>query len=30
MEDMDLIIIPKTRTVDVNPESPNVATSIVK
>ena len=30
MEDMDLIIIPKTRTVDVNPESPNFATSIVK
>ena len=30
MEDMDLIIIPRTRTVDVNPASPNVATSIVK
>ena len=30
MEDMDLIIIPKTRTLDVNPESPNIATSIVK
>ncbi len=30
MEDMDLIIIPKTRTVDVNPLSPNVATSVVK
>jgi clan AA aspartic protease len=30
MEDMDLIIIPKTRTVDVNPASPNFATSIVK
>jgi clan AA aspartic protease len=30
MEDMDLIIIPKTRTLDVNPESPNVATSVVK
>ena len=30
MEDMDLIIIPKTRTLDVNPESPNVASSIVK
>ncbi len=30
MEDMDLVIIPKTRTLDVNPESPNVASSIVK
>ena len=30
MEDMDLIIIPKSRTLDVNPESPNVASSIVK
>lgn len=29
MEDMDLIVIPKTRTVDVNPESPNIASSIV-
>jgi clan AA aspartic protease len=30
MEDMDLVILPKTRVLDVNPESPNVATSIVK
>lgn len=30
MEDMDLVILPKTRTLDVNPSSPNVATSIVK
>ncbi|RMH07815.1 MAG: clan AA aspartic protease [Nitrospirae bacterium] len=30
MEDMDLIVIPRTREVDVNPHSPNVATSIVK
>ena len=30
MEDMDLVIIPKTRMLDVNPASPNVATSIVK
>ena len=30
MEDMDLVIIPKTRTLDVNPESPNIASSIVK
>lgn len=28
MEDMDLIVIPKTRTVDINPESPNIASSI--
>ena len=30
MEDMDLIIIPKTRTLDVNPDSPNIASSVVK
>ncbi len=30
MEDMDLIIIPKTRALDVNPDSPNIASSIVK
>lgn len=30
MEDMDLVIIPKTRTVDVNPENPNIASSVVK
>jgi clan AA aspartic protease len=30
MEDMDLIVIPKTRTLDVNPDSPNIATSIIK
>jgi clan AA aspartic protease len=30
MEDMDLITIPKTRTLDVNPDSPNIASSIVK
>ena len=30
MEDMDLVIIPKTRTLDVNPENPNFGTSIVK
>ena len=29
-EDMDLIVIPKTRTLDVNPDSPNIASSIVK
>jgi clan AA aspartic protease len=30
MEDMDLVIIPKTRTLGVNPSSPNIATSIAK
>jgi len=30
MEDMDLVIVPRTRTLDVNPDSPNIATSIVK
>lgn len=30
MEDMDLVVIPKTRTLDVNPDSPNVATTTVK
>lgn len=28
MEDMDLVVIPKTRTVEINPESPNIASSI--
>ena len=30
MEDMDLIVVPKTRSVDVNPASPNFASGIVK
>lgn len=30
MEDMDLIIIPSSRQLMVNPNSPNIATSIVK
>jgi clan AA aspartic protease len=30
MEDMDLVVIPSTRTIDVNPASPNVATTIAK
>ena len=30
MEDMDLVIIPKTRTLDVNPSSPDVASTIAK
>ena len=30
MEDMDLVIVPKTRTLDVNPNSPNIASTIAK
>ena len=30
MEDMDLIVIPRTRTLDVNPDSPNITSSTVK
>ena len=30
MDDMDLVVVPKTRTVVVNPDSPNVASSIAK
>ncbi|MCP4135382.1 MAG: clan AA aspartic protease [bacterium] len=30
MEDMDLVILPSKRKLDVNPEAPNVASSIVK
>ena len=30
MEDMDLVVIPRTRTVAVNPESPNIAMSTMK
>lgn len=30
MEDMDLVIIPKTRSLDINPNSPNFASSIAK
>jgi len=30
MEDMDLVIVPRTRTVDINPASPDIATTIVK
>jgi clan AA aspartic protease len=30
MEDMDLVVIPKSRTVDVNPLHPNFAAGIVK
>lgn len=30
MEDMDLIVIPSSRKLEVNPNSPNIATTIVK
>lgn len=30
MEDMDLVVIPRARTLDVNPKSPNIATTIAK
>jgi clan AA aspartic protease len=30
MEDMDLVVIPKTRELEVNPNSPNIGTSIAK
>jgi len=30
MEDMDLVILPKTRTLDVNPSSPDIGTSVAK
>ena len=30
MEDMDLVVIPKTRNLAVNPYSPNIATSMAK
>lgn len=30
MEDMDLVIVPRTGTLDVNPNSPDIATSIAK
>ncbi len=30
MEDMDLVVIPATRQVAVNPDSPNIASTIVK
>jgi len=30
MEDMDLVVIPATRSLDVNPNNPNFAASIVK
>ena len=30
MEDMDLIVIPKTRMLEINPDSPNIASSTAK
>jgi clan AA aspartic protease len=30
MEDMDLIVVPRTRTLAVNPDSPNLGTSVAK
>ena len=30
MEDMDLVIIPKTRTLDINPDSPNFGSAFAK
>jgi hypothetical protein len=30
LEDMDLVVAPKTRSIDINPASPNIASSIVK
>ena len=30
MEDMDLVVVPKTRQVVVNPESPNIASTVAK
>jgi clan AA aspartic protease len=30
MEDMDLVVVPKTRSVDVNPNSPHIGSTIAK
>jgi hypothetical protein len=30
MEEMDLVVNPRDRTVDVNPDSPNIAQGVVK
>lgn len=30
MEDMDLVVVPRTRSIDVNPSSPNIASSLAK
>ena len=30
LEDMDLVVVPKTRSIDINPASPDIASTIVK
>jgi hypothetical protein len=30
MEDMDLVVVPKTRSLDVNPNSPHIGSTIAK
>jgi hypothetical protein len=30
MEDMDPVVVPRTRTIDVNPDSPYIASSLAK
>ena len=30
MEDLDLVVVPRSRSIDVNPASPNIATSYAK
>ncbi|MDP6042037.1 MAG: clan AA aspartic protease [Candidatus Latescibacteria bacterium] len=30
MEDMDLVVVPKTRSLEVNPDSPNIGTTLAK
>lgn len=30
MEDMDLVVVPRTRTLEVNPRSPNIGSTIAK
>jgi hypothetical protein len=30
MEDVDLVVLPRKRIVDVNPDSPNIASTIAK
>ncbi len=30
MEDMDLVVVPRTRSLEVNPDSPNIGTTLAK
>jgi len=30
LEDIDLVVVPRTRTIDLNPASPNIASNLVK